>query len=277
MEVLTPILERRVQDSDVFRYHKHCEELKIINVCFADELFIFACGDVELAQVIMDSLKEFKGSRGKLPVKYLGVPLISLRLLNKDCKILVEKAKNRIEDWINKSLSFAGRLQLCLRSLELFNIAFTTTHIWNIISNKESLWVRWIHVYNLKGRSIWDIPQKNDMSWGWRKFLQLREIVRPYFWVKLGNGKDTSLWFDSWCTVCPLSHFLTVRDITREGFNMLYTVADLEENGDWLWPNSWLQKAPTLATVPAPNLEFSVKCAWEAIRFRGMISVKRVL
>ncbi|GKF79135.1 hypothetical protein Tco_0234703, partial [Tanacetum coccineum] len=28
-------------------------------------------------------------------------------------KILVEKAKNRIEDWKNKFLSFAGTLQLC--------------------------------------------------------------------------------------------------------------------------------------------------------------------
>ncbi|GKD13979.1 aspartic peptidase, partial [Tanacetum coccineum] len=49
----------------------------------------------------------------KLPVKYLGVPLISSRLLNKDCKILVEKTQNRVEDWKNKSLSFAGQLQLC--------------------------------------------------------------------------------------------------------------------------------------------------------------------
>ncbi|GKB42090.1 hypothetical protein Tco_0887032, partial [Tanacetum coccineum] len=47
------------------------------------------------------------------PVKYLGVPLISSRLLNKDCKVLVEQAGNRIRDWKNKSLSFVGRLQLC--------------------------------------------------------------------------------------------------------------------------------------------------------------------
>ncbi|GJQ91090.1 reverse transcriptase domain-containing protein [Tanacetum coccineum] len=160
-----------------------------------------------------------KGSRGKLPGKYLGVPLISSRLLNKDCKNLVEKAKNRIEDWkINRSLLQEG-----------FNF--------------------------------------------------------------FGNGKDASLWFDSWCTICPLSRFLTVRDITREGFNMLNTVADLEENRGWLWPNSWLQKALILVTVPAPNLEanridivkwrelnrtmyeFSVKRAWEAIRFRGTIVV----
>ncbi|GJY09135.1 putative reverse transcriptase domain-containing protein [Tanacetum coccineum] len=59
-------------------------------------------GDVNSARVIMESLEEFKLTSGlvlsNLPVKYLGVPLISSRLLNKDCKVLVEKAKNRIED-----------------------------------------------------------------------------------------------------------------------------------------------------------------------------------
>ncbi|GJX82269.1 protein LAZ1 [Tanacetum coccineum] len=87
-------------------------------------------GDVASAKVIMESLNEFKEvsglvpsipksttffcnvvnhvkisiliimsfSEGELPFKYLGVPLISSRLLNKDCKILVEKARNRIRD-----------------------------------------------------------------------------------------------------------------------------------------------------------------------------------
>ncbi|GKA45172.1 hypothetical protein Tco_0737968 [Tanacetum coccineum] len=250
----------------------------IINVCFADDLFIFARGELASARVILDSLDEFKMvsgiipsiqkstayfcnvvhhvklailnimpfSEGELPIKYLGVPLISSRLLNNDCKILVEKVKNRIGDWNNKSLYFAGRLQLCkfvissmhvywasvlmipkgiiydihqlihwvlwcngeykwgkakvawddiclpkeegglgLHSLDVFNIALMTTHIWNIMSNKESLWVRWIHTYKLRGRSFWDIPFKDGMSWGWLKLLQLRDIVRPFFWVKL--------------------------------------------------------------------------------------------
>ncbi|GJR04220.1 RNA-directed DNA polymerase, eukaryota, reverse transcriptase zinc-binding domain protein [Tanacetum coccineum] len=74
---------------------------------------------------------------------------------------------------------------LGLRSLDVFNIALMTTHIWNIVSNKESLWVRWIHTYKLRGRSFWDIPFKDGMSWGWLKLLQLRDIVRPFFWVKL--------------------------------------------------------------------------------------------
>ncbi|GJV54104.1 hypothetical protein Tco_1449845 [Tanacetum coccineum] len=271
MEVLTLILKRRVHDSDFFRYHKHSEELNIINVCFADDLFIFARGDVESAKVIKDSLDEFKSvsrlvlsipkstayfcnvlnhvkigilsimpfSKGVLPVKYLGVLLISSRLLNKDWILLNIQQLMRTFLWCNGEYK-RGRAKMAwddiclpkhegglgLRSLETFNIALMTTHLWNIVSNKESLWVQWIHAYKLKGRSIWDIPLEDEMSWGWGKILQLQEIVRPYFWVKLGNGKNTSLWFDSWCSLCPLSQFLTVRDITREGFSLYNTVAD---------------------------------------------------
>ncbi|GJS82036.1 putative reverse transcriptase domain, reverse transcriptase zinc-binding domain protein [Tanacetum coccineum] len=122
MEILTLILQRRVYD-----------------------LFIFGHGDLESARVIMASLDEFKKvsglipsipksttffcnvlnhvktailnilpfAEGELPVNYLSVSLISYRLLNRDCKVLVEKSRNRIGDWKNKSLSFAGRLQLC--------------------------------------------------------------------------------------------------------------------------------------------------------------------
>ncbi|GJT58152.1 protein LAZ1 [Tanacetum coccineum] len=142
MEILTLILKRRVSLSDTFRYHNHREELEIINMCFADDLFIFARRDVESARVIMDSLDEFKQVsglvpsipkstaffcnvmphvknaiisimpffEGKLLAKYLGVPLISSRLLNRDRKVLVKKARNRIGDWKNKSLSCASRL-----------------------------------------------------------------------------------------------------------------------------------------------------------------------
>ncbi|GJX88337.1 retrovirus-related pol polyprotein from transposon TNT 1-94 [Tanacetum coccineum] len=145
MEVLTLILQKRVTASDSFRFHKQYEDHGLINVCFADDLFIFSRGDVNSAKVIMESLEEFKNvsglvpslskstaffcnvtshvkqsilhimpfSEGTLPVIYLGVPLISTRLFNRDCKFLVEKAKNRIGDWKNKSLSYAGRLQLC--------------------------------------------------------------------------------------------------------------------------------------------------------------------
>ncbi|GJY63107.1 putative reverse transcriptase domain, reverse transcriptase zinc-binding domain protein [Tanacetum coccineum] len=123
MEVLTLMLQRRVRDSESFKYHKYCAEMELINLCFADDLFIFAHGDASSANVIMDALEEFKAvsglvpslpkstayfcnvlnhtklailnilpfEEGTLPVKYLGVPLVSSRLIYRDCKELVEK------------------------------------------------------------------------------------------------------------------------------------------------------------------------------------------
>ncbi|GKF25405.1 RNA-directed DNA polymerase, eukaryota, reverse transcriptase zinc-binding domain protein, partial [Tanacetum coccineum] len=97
-------------------------------------------------------------------------------------------------------------------------------------------------------------PGVADMSWGWRKLLQIREFVKPFFWKKLGNGKSTSLWFDRWNVQCPLINYLTPRDITNEGFTLKTCVADIVSHEGWLWPQSWLLKEPNLATVEVPNL-----------------------
>ncbi|GJR10704.1 hypothetical protein Tco_0793356 [Tanacetum coccineum] len=144
MEVLTLMLQRRVRENDLFTFHRYCSKLNIINLCFADDLFLFAHGDVNSANVIMGVLNEFKGvsglvpslpkstayfcnvlnhvkiailqiipfEEGTLPVKYLGVPLITSRLVYRDCQELIERVQNRITDWKNKSLSATGRLQL---------------------------------------------------------------------------------------------------------------------------------------------------------------------
>ena len=43
----------------------------------------------------------------RLPVNYLGVPLVSSRLIFRDCKEIIDKDQNRVNDWKNKSLSVA--------------------------------------------------------------------------------------------------------------------------------------------------------------------------
>ncbi|GJU74565.1 retrotransposon protein, putative, ty1-copia subclass [Tanacetum coccineum] len=124
------------------------------------------------------------------------------------------------------------------------------------------------------------------MSWGWRKLLQIWELVKPFLWKKLRNGISTSLWFDRWNSQCPLIQYITPRDITREGFNMRSCVADVVSNKGWMWPNSWLLKAPNLGLIKVPILDeglidmpiwrdlndvfsdFLVRAAWEALRSR---------
>ncbi|GKB47808.1 hypothetical protein Tco_0898561 [Tanacetum coccineum] len=228
METLTLILQRRVQLSDSFRYYKQCEELQIINVCFANDLFLFARGDVDSAKVIMDSLDEFKQVsglvpsipkstaffcnvfnhvkiailnimpffEGEIPVKYLGVSLISSRLLNNDCKVLVEKDQNRIG----------------------------------------------------KAKVAWE-----DIC------LPKREGGLGLHSLEIGNGLKASLWYDMWCTQWPLSRYVT-KDIVREGHHLRLIASpmlnDMEDCMRWRDGNGNMT-------------EFSVKCAWEALRPRG--------
>ncbi|GJY92695.1 RNA-directed DNA polymerase, eukaryota, reverse transcriptase zinc-binding domain protein [Tanacetum coccineum] len=247
MEVLTLILKRRVNRSDSFRYHRYCEDLQIINVCFADDLFLFARGDVESAKVIMDSLDEFKATSGFVPS-------------------------------IPKSTAFFCNVLRHVKTAILTIMPFA----------EGELPVPWIHSYKLRGRSFWAIPLNGaDMSWGWRKLLQLRDLVRPHIWTNIGNGALASAWYDYWDPICPLIRWLSPREISNAGFHLQSHVADCISNNSWSWPQVWLQKTPNLGLLAAPNIDpnscdtycwresngnmnaFSVKRAWKAFRPRG--------
>lgn len=49
---------------------------------------------------------------GSLPIKYLGLPLMSRKLFSTDCTPLLEKLKARVNSWTASKLSYGGRLQL---------------------------------------------------------------------------------------------------------------------------------------------------------------------
>ncbi|GKA25103.1 polypyrimidine tract-binding protein homolog 2 isoform X1 [Tanacetum coccineum] len=57
MEVLTLILQRRVQNAEDFQYHHLCEQQRIVNLCFVDDIFLFARGHPNSVRVIMDALE----------------------------------------------------------------------------------------------------------------------------------------------------------------------------------------------------------------------------
>ncbi|GJV93480.1 reverse transcriptase zinc-binding domain-containing protein [Tanacetum coccineum] len=236
---------KKSSTDDEFTYHRYCSKMELVNLCFADDLFLFAYGDVGSTSIIKEALDEFKNASGLVP----SLPKSTAYFCNvlNHVKLSILQILPFEEDWKNKSLSIAGRLQLihsilgsmhiywasvfilptrvllnieqlmrqflwchgssgkgkskvaweivCLpkhegglgiRRLECFNSALMASHIWKLLTLKESLWVKWIHEYKLKGRNFWDFPMRGNMSWGWRKILKLRPIIRKFIWSKIG-------------------------------------------------------------------------------------------
>ncbi|KAM0016476.1 putative reverse transcriptase zinc-binding domain-containing protein [Helianthus debilis subsp. tardiflorus] len=79
--------------------------------------------------------------------------------------------------------------------------------------------------------------------------LQLRSSIRDYIWTKVGDGKDTMVWFDNWNEICPLRSIVTPKIIANAGFNMNTKLADIFVQGEWRWPANWFTRFPVLLNV----------------------------
>jgi len=154
MEGLSLLLEEAASNS-LFSYHPKCSVIKLSHLCFADNLLIFSAATLASVRCCIGALAEFEALSGLeanpskssvflagvtptgkqnlfellhmpervLPMRYLGVPLISKRLSAVDCDSLISKISSRIDSWLAMKLSFAGRLQLLssvLVSLQMF-------------------------------------------------------------------------------------------------------------------------------------------------------------
>lgn len=155
MEVFYKLMLEYTKAGFGFKFHHRCSKLQITHLCFTDDLLIFSEADKSSISIIQAPLREFESlsglkvnpskssmfcsgislsmkaalldslqmKEGKLPVRYLGVPLISSKMFADDYKSLIDKISSRIGSWTSRNLSFVGRLQLLssvLYSLQVF-------------------------------------------------------------------------------------------------------------------------------------------------------------
>ena len=69
-------------------------------------------------------LQQFPFDYGTLPVRYLGLPLLTRRMTASDYLPLIEKIRSQINSWTVRALSFAGRFQL------ISSVIFSLTNFW---------------------------------------------------------------------------------------------------------------------------------------------------
>ncbi|GJW53963.1 RNA-directed DNA polymerase, eukaryota, reverse transcriptase zinc-binding domain protein [Tanacetum coccineum] len=256
-------------------------------------------------------------SEGVLPIRYLGVPLVAKRITKNDCRVLIEVVQNKVNSWKNICLSFADDIDnilsnflwsnkngtrslvsvkwdnvcrpksqggLGLKSMHEWNVSLMAKHLWNIIIDKDTIWVKWVKIHKLKGKNLWDIELNKGMSWSWKHLMSLRDKIREFVNVKIGNGKTCSVWFDKWHPRGPLSKLIDHRVIYLAGLDINAKVIDLIENNNWCWPIDWMTEYDTVIDVPVPTLnndvedrsvwfnkkgkekEFSASKVWKAIK-----------
>lgn len=56
----------------------------------------------------------------------------------------------------------------------LWNLAAVGKLLWALCHMKEKLWIKWVHAYYIKGRSVWQTPTPTRASWLIHKVLSCR-------------------------------------------------------------------------------------------------------
>lgn len=160
MEAFSFVLEEHIQQ-DGFVFHLKCKELNISHLELADDMFIMCSATAESLQIVKHAIDDFGNILGlrpnlqksniffpgvsddekvvlsalmrmevkELPIKYLGVPLISTRLKARDCEAIKGRILQRIQSWTSKYLSYAGRVQLVVSVLHSIQAYWSTMFV----------------------------------------------------------------------------------------------------------------------------------------------------
>lgn len=143
INVLSGMLDKTVERKQI-GYHPKCKNILLSHLCFADDLLVFTDGTKRSIEEALRVFKEFEScsglkislekstiytagisestkndilatfpfSTGSLPVRYLGLPLLTKCMTVNDYLPLVEKVRKRMSSWTGRLLSHAWRLQL---------------------------------------------------------------------------------------------------------------------------------------------------------------------
>ncbi|XP_038997993.1 uncharacterized protein LOC120123057 [Hibiscus syriacus] len=155
--------------------------------------------DLYVAGIHCSILVEIKLLTGfqidRLPVRYLGIPLVTRKITESDCDALEQgedkAAKGARVSWQNICL-LKSEGGLGLKDLKTWNKACMILHIKNILAGEGSLWVAWVKHYVLKGNNFWNFNVHPSCSWNLRRIFKLRTKASSV--LTAGTMKVSTIW-----------------------------------------------------------------------------------
>ncbi|GKA82392.1 RNA-directed DNA polymerase, eukaryota, reverse transcriptase zinc-binding domain protein [Tanacetum coccineum] len=250
METLNLIVKDEIMKNKDFKYHFGCKQMKITHLCFADDLIMLSHGDKFSVTILKKALDKFSAisglypnlgkcimlcrslnddtkrdissifpfKEGKLHMRYLGVPLVTKKIGVLDCKQLVDKVNQKLNDWKNKSLSYAGRAQLIASVLGSMQVYWGSVFLLpkTVVKDIEKCFKKflWNSGESCKGKArvAWvDVCKPKDQGGLGFKSLELwnKTLLVKHLW-NIASRKE-SLWV-KWINVVKLKN-ISVWDV----------------------------------------------------------------
>nr|GFA55219.1 RNA-directed DNA polymerase, eukaryota, reverse transcriptase zinc-binding domain protein [Tanacetum cinerariifolium] len=188
--------------------------------------------------------------------------------------------RSKVNDWKNRALSYARRVRLIASILSSIQNYWASVFllpkqvIYEI--NKMLKGFLWCQGELAKGKAkvSWEAVCKpknqaqhdSQSSVGWKNIMSLRDKVRKHIRWKLGNGKSINAWHDRWCSVSPLSDFITTRDMYDARLRNECIVKEVIHEGRWKWPAEWSNDFMEFDQLQVPMLreDMEDKAVWKS-------------
>lgn len=144
---------------------------------------------------------------------------------------------------------------LGIRRLAMWNRAMLATHLWNILVRADSIWVSWVYLHRLQHHSLWTVRAHSSWPWVFRRILALREHVRQFVRITIGDGSLTNAWNDAWLPFGQLALAISYRLFTQEGFSIDSMVMDVINRLHGSWPVAWVSRDERFHTCEVPTIQ----------------------
>lgn len=131
---------------------------------------------------------------------------------------------------------------LGLRSFMIWNQVLCLKFIWILLSKSPSLWVDWHRSTHLQDKSFWTITASASDSWTWRKLLELRPLALQFIRSRVGNGRETSFWYDVWTPLGQLINHIGPAGPRALRIRKDAVVADVVTGSSWTLPHPRSQR-----------------------------------
>lgn len=308
MEVFSGIINLRTSVKD-FKFFWRCKSTILSHLFFTDDVFLFCRANRKSTVVLKRSLDTFSSwsglvpnrnksdvfllggssslqrnilstfgfQEGKLPIRYLGVPIISSRLTKTDCTELINRITARVQSWTHRFLSFAGRLQLIrsvLHSIQAFwasVFSLPAVVLLNIeCILRQFLWkgsalgkggakVSLLDICMPKSegglaiRNLKDCNRASLLKYIWFLFTDKESLWCR--WIHSNFLKRVNFWISPQPTLCSWAwkKFLQLRPYFRQSFH--WKIGNEMQTS--LWHDNWLPCGPLDTIVSSTVMEDS--------------------